>query len=47
MKSDIIQTIDVVLLCVKNERLYVALVKRAKPPYQSQYALPGGYTPTG
>ena len=43
MKSDIIQTIDVVLLSIKNDQLYVALVKRDKPPYQHQYALPGGY----
>ena len=28
---------------INNERLHVALVKREKPPYQSQYALPGGY----
>jgi 8-oxo-dGTP diphosphatase len=43
MKSNIIQTIDVVLLTIKNEKLHVALVKRESPPFQHHDALPGGY----
>jgi len=43
MKSEIIQTIDVVLLTIKNGNLNVALVNRENPPYQNHKALPGGY----
>lgn len=43
MKSNIIQTIDVVLLTIKNSTLHVALLKREHPPFQDHYALPGGY----
>lgn len=43
MNSPIIQTIDVVLLTIKNDKLHVALVKRETPPFQGYDALPGGY----
>lgn len=43
MKSEIIQTIDVVLLTIKNNALHVALVNREKAPFQGHSALPGGY----
>ncbi|MBF6649061.1 NUDIX domain-containing protein [Methylobacter sp. BlB1] len=43
MTSSIIQTIDVVLLTIKNSTLHVALLKRENPPFQDHYALPGGY----
>jgi 8-oxo-dGTP diphosphatase len=43
MNSSIIQTIDVVLLTIKNSALHVALLKRKNPPFQDHYALPGGY----
>ncbi|MCF6252477.1 MAG: NUDIX hydrolase [Methylococcaceae bacterium] len=43
MNSTIIQTIDIVLLSIKNAKLHVALVKRENQPYQGDQALPGGY----
>jgi ADP-ribose pyrophosphatase YjhB (NUDIX family) len=43
MTSPIIQTIDVVLLTIKNDKLHVALAKRENPPFQGYDALPGGY----
>lgn len=43
MKPEIIQTVDVVLLTIKNNKLHVALIKRENEPFKDQYALPGGY----
>lgn len=41
--KDLIATIDVVLMTLKDERLQVALLKRAKDPFKDLLALPGGY----
>jgi 8-oxo-dGTP diphosphatase len=39
----IICTVDVVLLCMKEAALHVALLKRNHEPYAGIFALPGGY----
>ena len=36
-------SVDLVIFTVRNERLQVLLVKRTEPPFQSQWALPGGF----
>lgn len=36
-------TVDLVVLTVRTGRLSVLLVERAGPPYQGQWALPGGF----
>lgn len=36
-------TVDLVVLTVRTGRLCVLLVERAGPPYQGQWALPGGF----
>ncbi len=41
--SDIICTVDVVLLTLKDGILHVALLKRDHPPFEGVLALPGGY----
>lgn len=41
--SDIICTVDVVLLTLKNGALHVALLKRDHPPFEGVLALPGAY----
>lgn len=41
--SDIICTVDVVLLTLKDGILHVALLKRDHAPFESVLALPGGY----
>ena len=38
-----ILTVDAVLLTLANGALHAALFKRDAPPYQDQWALPGGY----
>lgn len=47
MQQDIIVTVDVVLLTLRNEVLQVALQRRDKEPFQEQPALPGGYVHAG
>lgn len=43
MEQNIIVTVDVVLLTLRDDRLHVALHRRDKEPYNGQLALPGGY----
>jgi len=43
MPSDIILTVDVVLLTLQETALKVLLMRRENPPYAGQLALPGGY----
>lgn len=42
-ESPVICTVDVVLLCLQDARLHVALLRRPNAPYEGQLALPGGY----
>jgi len=42
-KQDIRVTVDIVILTISGEQLKVLLVKRGAPPFQGQYALPGGF----
>jgi 8-oxo-dGTP diphosphatase len=46
MISDVICTVDVVLMTLFQGELSVALFKRDKAPFQGAYALPGGYVHT-
>lgn len=41
--SQVICTVDVVLLTIKDNALQVALLERAHAPFAGQLALPGGY----
>lgn len=36
-------TTDVVLFAIREQRLQVLLIRRANPPYQGMWALPGGF----
>jgi 8-oxo-dGTP diphosphatase len=36
-------TVDVVIFTVRNHSLQVLLVKRGVPPFEGQYAIPGGF----
>lgn len=36
-------TVDIVILTVVDDRLKTLLIKRANPPYEGVYALPGGF----
>lgn len=42
----VICTVDVVLLCVRDERLQVLLMRREHAPYAGSLALPGGFIHT-
>jgi 8-oxo-dGTP diphosphatase len=41
--NDVICTVDVVLLTLKNDVLHVALLKRDREPFAGTMALPGGF----
>ena len=41
--NDVICTVDVVLLTIKDDCLNVALLKREREPFKGVAALPGGY----
>ncbi len=41
--NDVICTVDVVLLTIKENGLHVALLKRDREPYKGVLALPGGF----
>lgn len=43
MRSQVIATVDVVLLTLKDGCLQVALMKRPQAPFKGELALPGGY----
>ncbi len=43
MEQNVILTVDVVLLTLKEGELYVVLLRRERDPYMGQPALPGGY----
>jgi 8-oxo-dGTP diphosphatase len=43
MYRKIILTVDVVLLTLQEDELYVVLLKREREPYEGRPALPGGY----
>jgi len=36
-------TTDVVVFTIRDQRLHLLLIRRANPPYQGQWALPGGF----
>jgi len=36
-------TTDVVVFTIREQRLHLLLIQRANPPYQGQWALPGGF----
>ena len=36
-------TVDLVVLTIRDDRLQVLVVERKYPPYQGDWALPGGY----
>lgn len=40
-------TVDMVVFCVEDAQLKVLLINRSAPPFQGQWALPGGYNSTG
>ena len=43
LQKPIICTVDVVLLCLQDTALHVALLKRDKAPFEGSHTLPGGY----
>jgi 8-oxo-dGTP diphosphatase len=40
-------TVDIVIFALRDDGLQVLLVKRKYPPFQGQWAIPGGYVETG
>lgn len=42
-QTAIICTVDIVLLCLQDKALHVALLKRDTPPFKDRHTLPGGY----
>jgi len=36
-------TTDVVVFTIRAQRLHLLLIQRANPPFQGQWALPGGF----
>jgi 8-oxo-dGTP diphosphatase len=40
-------TVDIVIFTIRDRVLQVALVKRGVPPFQGQYAIPGGFLREG
>ena len=45
--TQVICTVDIVLLTIHQDRLHVALLRRAHAPFEHAYALPGGYIQAG
>jgi 8-oxo-dGTP diphosphatase len=43
MRSEIYVTVDIVIFTLREGDLQVLLVKRKNPPFQGQWAIPGGY----
>jgi 8-oxo-dGTP diphosphatase len=41
--ADVRVTVDIVIFTVRNDSLQVLLVKRGVPPFEGQYAIPGGF----
>ena len=44
--SEIAVTVDIVVLTIRGGRLSVLLVRRGAPPFEGQWALPGGFVET-
>jgi ADP-ribose pyrophosphatase YjhB (NUDIX family) len=44
MMAELRVTVDVVIFTVRDGALQVLLVKRGVPPFEGQYAIPGGFT---
>jgi len=42
-RANISVTADAVILRVRDDQLQVLLVKRTKPPFEGQWAIPGGF----
>lgn len=40
-------TVDMVALALQGDHLYILLIRRAKPPFQDCWALPGGHVEEG
>ncbi len=40
-------TVDMVVFCVEDAQLKVLLINRTAPPFQGEWALPGGYNAAG
>ena len=40
-------TVDMVVFCVEDAQLKVLLINRTAPPFQGEWALPGGYNAVG
>ena len=36
-------TVDIVLFAIRDKRLHVLLIRRKEPPFEGQWALPGGF----
>ena len=42
-RSEVRVTVDIVIFCLREAELQVLLIRRAIPPYEGSWALPGGF----